>query len=171
MIDIPTALTKKESEALTRISEGKLVLELGALLGYSTITLANSAKRVFSVDPHEGYPVDNPRSTLLPFFNNLERYGVIDKVVPIISKYELIVDSLPEVDVAFIDLMGYYNQTLDALMAAPVKMGGWYAVHDYQRKHPFDCSGATQAVNDFVRMWEYNTEQVDTLLLIERKVI
>lgn len=123
-VDIPTALTPNEAATLARIAEGKQVIELGALLGFSTITLAKAAKRVFSIDPHEGYPVDNPRSTVMQFFANLERYGVTDKVVPIISKYELIVDSLPEADVAFIDLMGYYNQTWDALNSVPVKMGG-----------------------------------------------
>jgi protein-L-isoaspartate O-methyltransferase len=63
-LNIPTAVTPREAAVMVTHASGRLVLEVGALLGYSTVTLATTALHVVSVDPHDGYPAHDPRPTL-----------------------------------------------------------------------------------------------------------
>ena len=80
IIDIPTALSAVEADALRSLSTGKNVLEVGALLGFSTVVMGQVANTVVSVDPHDGYPAANPRPTLEPFIANLSRFDVLETV-------------------------------------------------------------------------------------------
>ena len=159
MVNIPTGVSIQEIEELRSLARGKIVLEVGSLLGYSTVNLAQVAERVHAVDPHEGYPDHDPRPTLQPFIENLNKFGVRDRVKVHIGKAQ---DILPVFrydyfDLGFIDVNGGYEDTLYCLKAVSylVRPGGWLAVHDYGRVSP-DCSGATRAVEEYEKIYKSN---------------
>lgn len=150
MIDIPTAVTNAEAVELSSLASGKTVLEAGALLGHSTVTLALTAKHVVSVDPHEGYPEHDPRPTLQPFLDNLTRCGVRDKVTVCIGTHEDVFPYLDEdtFDLVFLDLTGHYEDTWDAMQRAIplLTVTGVLAVHDCGHS---EWPGVQQAVREF----------------------
>ena len=74
MTDIPTALTYREDNLLRSICVGHVCYEAGALLGHSTVVIAQAAKALVSVDPHDGYPTWQPRPTWQPFLRNLRQH-------------------------------------------------------------------------------------------------
>lgn len=139
-LKIPTALSEVETLELMSLSDGKRVLEAGALLGYSTIALAQRAAAITSVDKHEGYT----DFTYGKFTRNLDIFGVKEKVNIVREdavwafKHFLKTDF----DVAFIDLTGEYHLTRAAISAC---RAGIIAVHDFGR--PF-CDGVERAVRD-----------------------
>src|SRR6266550_1289917 len=158
---IPTALTHDELYALWRLAEGRLVYEAGSLLGASTIALAQTARLVVAVDPHDGYPRKDPSPTWELFDRNLRTYGVRGKVQPIRAT---LADAPPKAayDLAFADLTGEHDVTMDFLMAARyVKM---VAVHDYGRA---GCEGATRAVDQWLKTFKRRVTRVDTLIILE----
>lgn len=160
-IDIPTALTARESAALSRMAQGLNVVEAGSLLGYSTVVMAQRARHVVAIDPHDGYPFSAPRPTLPAFLHNLKRHGVRSRVTPIVSAADRVLRRLAA-DAVFLDLTGAYDVThrltRDALRIAPV-----VAVHDYARG---GCHGATEAVDYLVRRHRLTVERVDTLVIL-----
>jgi hypothetical protein len=160
MIDIPTAVTARETAALQSLAAGRRVVEAGSLLGYSTVALAQVADQVVSIDPHDGYPYWQPRPTFDVFNENIRRHGVSGRVAPIVGLGEQYLGSHPA-DVAFIDLTGFYGDTLRCLEAARTPI---VCCHDYARG---GCSGATEAVDFFARRGGYAVRTVDTLAVIE----
>jgi predicted O-methyltransferase YrrM len=153
MIDIPTGITQTEVFRLREMAKDKTVLEIGSLLGFSTVNLAQVAKLVHSVDPHEGYPDNDPKPTLQPFQDNLERYGVTHRVVIHVGKAQDILPTLePIFDFAFIDVNGKYEDTAYCIWAAGrlIKPNGWMAIHDFGRTNP-DCGGATRAIMQYMK--------------------
>src|SRR6266498_5773579 len=83
--DIPTAITREEAARLATLATGKDVLELGAQYGFSTVILAQAARRVTSVDWHQGddsiAAMGGERAdTWEAYRANLARYGVAGKV-------------------------------------------------------------------------------------------
>lgn len=52
---VPTALSLREDACLRHYARGRRVTEAGALLGHSTIQLAQTARGVVSIDRHTGY--------------------------------------------------------------------------------------------------------------------
>lgn len=173
MIDIPTALSPIEADALAQLATAEHVLEVGSLLGFSTVTMAITAASVASVDPHDGYPADNPRPTWEPFLNNLFRFGVIDNVHPIRElatrkTLSLLVDEFPAPGFAFIDVDGTYENTIEVIEAVDSVMhvdSQFIAVHDYGL---LDWPGAGAAVRDFCTQRGTNFGLIDTLALIRR---
>ncbi len=171
-IDIPTALTEVEAVALTQLAAGKRVLEVGSLLGFSTVTMARVAEHVTSIDPHEGYPVDNPRPTWPLFNGNLEHFGVADQVTAfkaddsMLLAYEVLEDGEEAFEFAFIDATGTYEDTIRIIervvdvmhVDAPI-----LAVHDYGIAA---WPGAGEAVRDYCTQNLLNFGVVDTLALI-----
>lgn len=167
-LEIPTALTPDETTKLQEIAAGKYVLEVGALLGYSTIALAQVAEHVFSIDPHDGYPENDPRPTWGAYIDNLQRHRVSEKVTPIKARWQDVAENggLPvPYDVVFMDLTGRYEDTMALLMHLHPEWG-WrlktIAVHDCG--HP-DWPGVDRAVaefRDFIGM-HATFEQVDRL--------
>lgn len=162
-IDIPTAITAAERGRLQDLAADNYVLEIGSLLGHSTVAMAQVASHVVSVDPHMGYPVDNPRPTLVPFLENLERYGVRDKVTVTVGTHR---DVLPwlrskRFDLIFIDCTGEYDLTHDAITSTfpCLAADGVVCVHDCG--HP-DWPGALAAVESL----EVPFELVDRLAVI-----
>jgi hypothetical protein len=170
--DIKTALTPMEADALRALSTGKTVLEVGALLGFSTVVMAEVAEAVVSVDPHDGYPTANPRPTWEPFHENLLRFGVADKVTVVRDIFPSQAATLALEDegppqFAFIDADGTYETTsailaplLDGRMAASAK---FIAVHDYDLP---EWPGAGEAVRDCVTQAGLKFGTVDTLAII-----
>lgn len=161
-VGIPTAMTETEAHALQMISMGENVLEIGSLLGYSTIVLARVARRVWAIDPHEGYPVSDPRPTLDGFMQNLELHGVRDKVVPIIGRAQDVLPSLrSHFGVIFIDITRHAKELIFLANNLDPR---YIAIHDY--KHP-EWTGSTEAVDAFFQIRSYPMQIVDRLAIID----
>ena len=152
--DCPTALSPREVACLQRWASGKLVVEAGALLGYSTIKLAEVATRVISIDRHKDYTIP----TLTRFRSNLDRAGIRDKVEIVV---ECALSALPRyrADFGFIDLTGQCMLTQQALEACQAPIVG---VHDFQRPH---CEGVERAIRG--AGFEV-VEVIDTLAICRR---
>ena len=162
--DIPTALTPSEARTLYGLAFEQNVLEFGSLLGYSTVVMAQSAKKVYAVDPHEGYPAADPRPTLVQFLDNLNRYGVRDRVVPIIGKGQDIAPMFApgHFGLVFIDITRAAGELIDiAHDLAPAVI----AVHDFGIQI---WDGATIAVRNYARRIDRDFRLVDTLAIFER---
>ncbi len=162
--DIPTALTRAEAKALYGFAVDKNVLELGSLLGYSTIIMAQSAKKVYAVDPHEGYPVDDPRPTLDAFLDNLARRGVRDRVVPILCKGQEIASMFApgHFGLIFIDIT---RSAAELIYMAHDLDPEVIAIHDYGIPV---WEGATIAVRNYAKRTGRDFRLVDTLAIFER---
>ena len=159
--DISTAMTLREAKTLYDLAQGKRVLEVGALLGYSTCVLAQTASRVYSCDPHDGYPRHTPRPTLNQFKDNIRRYGFEERVYPLIGRAQEMLPKLEAIpDMTFIDTTGRYDDTMYCMEHCNSKV---IAVHDMYRG---GCEGATQAVLDFVKKHNRTLEVLDTLAVI-----
>jgi predicted O-methyltransferase YrrM len=141
--DIPTALTYKEACILHKLAKGRRVIEFGSLLGFSTIILAQSAELVIAVDPHEGYPKENPRPTLSAFRHHLKVYQVDEKVIPILSTGQRVWPLLRSMDLAFIDM----DSIVDELLPTVFEHCSVVCVHDYGHDK---WTGATEAVRKFL---------------------
>lgn len=139
--DIPTAVTYEEAMCLHSLAKGKRVLEFGSLLGFSTIILAQAAELVVAVDPHEGYPIADPKPTFTAFHQHLKTFGVEDKVIPIVTKGHKAIEILKNTfDLCFIDM----DSETYALWNLADELGcEIIAMHDYG--HP-QWHGTTDAV-------------------------
>lgn len=166
-VTIPTALTDAESEKLKRLAEDKHVLEIGSLLGYSTVIMAHVAKQVISIDPHDGYPEDNPTSTLAQYVRNLNEYGC-NNVVTVVDTWENALvpgHNYYPYDLVFVDFTGKYEDTLKCLLHFAPEWG-WrlktIAVHDCG--HP-EWPGVDRAVKEFQNRLGIHAvyEQIDRL--------
>ncbi len=88
MKDLPEGwLTAPEARTLRRLAAGKVVLEMGAFKGRSTVVLADTAKHVFSVDRHlgvegHGESLDDYLRVALPLANVTIVIGDFENVVP-----------------------------------------------------------------------------------------
>jgi predicted O-methyltransferase YrrM len=133
-----TALSEIESLVLERQAAGKVVLELGAEWGYSTLLMARVAKKIISVDWHQGYDFQR-QDTLIQYFYNIKAER--DKIVPVVGKFE---DILPlfadhSFDFIFQDGGHDFESTLFNFRQCfrLCKPGGVIATHDFG--HP-SCS-------------------------------
>ena len=170
--DRPTILssvTDREATKLRELAKDAVVLEIGAAYGYSTVVMAQVAKRVVSVDPHTGH------DSLHALEANLEIHGVSDKVVvaPFRSG-EYLPSLLPGTfDMAFVD--GDHTQESvewDIRWCLRlVRPGGVIAFHDY---HENSCPGVTVALDAFLPSpsqsgWFDIIERIDTLLIVRTR--
>lgn len=152
----PTALSWAETLLLQRWSRNRKVVEFGALLGHSTINIAEVATSVISVDLHTGYSGD----TFRRFRSNIERAGLSHRVIPLIADVWKM--RLPiKADIGFIDLTGTFDLTLHAIrkINAPI-----IALHDIGR--PF-CRGAEKAM---LQSGRKIIDSVDTLVVLGRNL-
>lgn len=168
-IDIPSALTPDETAELRRLARGGTVLEVGSLLGYSTVALAQVAHRVDSVDPHEGYPADNPRPTLSTFIENLVRHNVRDTVCIHIGYDKQVLPYLRRgmYDLAFLDLTGLYGDTYSCLWRVVPLLRHRAALCVHDCGHP-DWPGAMAAVSDFAQNLGTVFRLVDRMAIFEQ---
>lgn len=169
--DIESSLTEAEGLTLAELANGKIVLELGAWLGRSTVCMAQTAAKVYSVDWHQGDEHAGGGHTLAPYLRNLQRYGLFDRVVPIIGRFEDVLPALAYAHFQGIFLDGFH--TYEAVMSDTdqarrlLAPGGWLAFHDYGveassfSEQPF---GVTDAVDE---MFGTGVTVVDTLAFVE----
>ncbi|MBO0835409.1 MAG: class I SAM-dependent methyltransferase [Actinobacteria bacterium] len=167
--DIPTAVKPSEADLLLQVASGGMVLECGAFYGFSTIVLAQVARRVHSVDWHRGDAHAGLVDTLPDYLENLKRYNAADRVVTHIGRFE---DVLPYLrpgsfDGCFLD--GQHDRaSLDRdlrLIHPLIGRWGWLAVHDYGL---FDVA---PALEDFVRWSDYELVRVaETLAVLRPRV-
>jgi hypothetical protein len=153
---IPTALSKLETHALQAFVRGQRVVECGALLGYSTLAMAEVAAHVLSIDRHEGY---GP-STLAQYMSNIAASR--DRVTPVVADCVRALPYLRCADRYFIDLDGTHETTLGALCAIPFNSP--VAVHDLLRQN---CGGVLTAI---LAAGYKITNVVDSLAFIERQI-
>lgn len=162
-LDIRSAMTDYETERLGFWARGRSVVEMGSLLGYSTVVMARVASSVVSVDLHNGYPSFGlPNDTEREFRQNLERYNVAKKVTVIIGDYRQA--SKWPADCALVDLDGSFDTTYDACLRSQARL---VMVHDYQRVY---CRGVAEAVAALERGGIMRViDRAHTLIMMERK--
>ena len=154
---ISSAVTANESQALADLARGKVVLELGAWFGYSTIVLASVAERVTSVDWHMGDDHAGITDTWEIFCFNIQRYGVANRIEAIRERFE---DALPPLaeqgrkfDGMFLDAH-HAEESVDrdlGLALPLMKPGAFVAFHDYGRgpHNGYPGFGVTEAADRF----------------------
>lgn len=171
--DLPIAdgsIQDEEADRLGELARGARVLELGSLVGRSTVAMAREATVLFSVDWHKGDEHMGVLDTLGTFLGNLVQYGVRDKVVPIVAPTSQVLPTLAPgwFDLVFIDATHTYEAVKsDINMAAPlVRDGGVIACHDY-----FDLwdmnFGSKQAIDEFCEQtgWKISEEVLSMVVL------
>lgn len=142
-------LTADEGRELARLAEGKVVLEVGAYAGRSTICLAQKAVCVGTIDTFDGRGTAQPGNTLPLFRRNLKRYGVGDKVRVYEGESLRVMEWLPPVyDLVFIDGSHDRESVLADAAAASrlLKPNGRLVFHDYGGND----QGVTDAVNELI---------------------
>ena len=97
-------LSKEEGNELSRLANGKVVLEVGTFCGRSTLAMAETARRVFCVDTFAGYTDPGTSNTLNEALCNFERSEHKHKIIVIKGRQE---DVLPTMDLSGIDLVFY----------------------------------------------------------------
>ena len=147
---------------LRGLARDRVVAEAGCLLGYSTIVMAQVARHVTAIDPHDGYPVYAPRPTLQLFCENVRRAGVEDRITEVVGFGQ---DHIPAAEVVFLDLTGERHVTEACMRRAQLAGAGAIAVHDYARG---GCEGATEAVDSFVRQNGWDVTRTDTLVVLTK---
>jgi hypothetical protein len=160
--DIPSAVTGEEAAKLASLASGGDVLELGAQYGFSTVVLAQAARKVTSVDWHQGDASiaamgGECADTWEPYRANLARYGVAGKVDARRGRFGDVLPALAKAgalfDGVFLDAQHDSEAVAaDLALALPlIRPGGWVAFHDYGRSeqtgHP--GFGVTQVADGF----------------------
>lgn len=142
--DIPSAITGEEAARLASLASGGDVLELGAWYGFSTVVLAQAARKVTSVDWHQGDGSltemgEAGRDTWAEYRANLARYGVTGRVDARRGRFEDVLPALKAqgvlFDGVFLDAQhdaAAVQADLDLVLPL-VRPGGWVAFHDYGR--------------------------------------
>lgn len=168
--DVEGWLTPAEGQFLAQIATDKRVLEIGSYCGRSTICLAQTAQEVHAVDPFDGRATPNRKDTFGAFSENLERYGVADRVTAHRGTSIAVLPKLqPEsFDLVWIDgAHAYESVLLDIWLALKVlKPGGLLAFHDY--RSPRD-PGVTAAVNKLLAVGGKLLSSADTVALVDPK--
>lgn len=153
---IPTAISPREVAHLQREGRGQRVLDVGSLLGFSTIMLSRVASSVVSIDTHQGYS-GGPTLELLR--SHVARYAGC----PVELLVEDALVAAPRVigSVAFVDLTGEETLTFDVIsqLASSVRT---VVVHDCCRPH---CAGVGRAIE---RVSFTPIAHVDTLVELRR---
>ncbi len=160
-------LTTTEGQELARLGEGKAILEIGSYCGRSTICLAQRAISVAAIDTFDGRGTAVPGQTFETFQRNLRRYGVHDKVSPLVGPSEAILPNLPPVfDLAFID--GSHDRDSvkrDAELALRcLRERGRLVFHDYQTP---ENPGVTAAVDEMLAAGARLIGRCESLAIVE----
>lgn len=154
---ISTSLSPDETTALQEFAKDGLVLEIGSAFGYSAVAMAQTAKHILAVDPHE----EECHNSLATMRSNLEAYDVKDKVTIMIAFSQNIMPVLPsrKFDLVWIDGCHFEEAVSHDVNQAMrlVKKGGVIAAHDY---HPGRiCPGVIAALDKVAEP----TEVIDSL--------
>ena len=99
MTDLPDGwLSAADVKELARLAKGKVVLELGAYKGRSTVVLSEHAKYVISVDRHQG--VNYPEDTLPDYLKSVRD---LPNVAIVVADFEQFIRHVANIDMVFID--------------------------------------------------------------------
>lgn len=133
--DVPTSMTTVEGAKLSELAVDKVVLELGAWQGFSTICMAQNAEFLLSVDWHQGDEHAGHGSTLVPYLQNLQRYGLIgtDRLSVHVGRFEHICSLLADqsFDGVFVDGLHDYGSVRRDADQAKRLAREWVAFHDF----------------------------------------
>lgn len=130
-----------EAAGLSRLVEGKRVLEIGSYCGLSTICMARAAAHVHAVDYFDGRGTPNPKDTLIDFQANLEAHGVADKVAVTVGSAAQVPADAGPFDVVFIDgAHDLESVRADVAHARRLAPNAVLAFHDY-RQYPGEFDG------------------------------
>lgn len=135
--EINSAMTDGEAEKLQELARDKIVLEIGAWYGFSTVVMAQVAKIVHSVDWHLGdsFSGHPDGGTFQQFRENLERHKVSSRVVVHLGDAGYILPKLRPKSFDFVFVDGLHSHGAvrrDGIEARQlVKPGGIVAFHDY----------------------------------------
>jgi predicted O-methyltransferase YrrM len=151
--DVPGRLLDEEGEVLRELAADGMVLEIGSLLGRSTVCMAQVARHVHAVDPH---PPGNTNfdeefrglDSLTELRKNLRTMQVENRVsLHICTVAELWIPAIPQFDLVFIDGSHHRDAVLLDLeyASATLRTGGKVACHDHSTGHP----GVMEAVKQF----------------------
>ena len=153
--DIDSSLDELEGRTLAGLAEGKTVLELGAWLGRSTVCLGQTAAVVVSCDWHQGDPHAGQVPTLAPYLQNLHRYGLFGRVIPVIGRFDHVLPTLQDDYFQLIFLDGFHSYAAvrdDTEQLLPkLAHGGVLCFHDYGVEASSaggELFGVTDAVDD-----------------------
>lgn len=133
--DVRGWLHEEEAEFLRDAAVDKVVLELGAYCGKSTIAMAQVAKIVHTVDWFRGDPQSKWQYTLPEFAENIARYKVVPKIVVHAGSISRIQTFLPtnHFDLTFVDMSHDYQSVCSDTKVAwdCTKFGGMIVFHDW----------------------------------------
>jgi predicted O-methyltransferase YrrM len=157
-------LSENEGNELSKLSKGKIVLEIGSYCGRSTVAMSE-AKVIFSIDPHDSSTTEpHPKINTLPIF--LKNVTEIP-IIPLLGRIEEIEKYLiPETfDMVFIDGDHSYNACLRDISIAEriIKKGGIITIHDYGTGYS-QLQDVTKAVN---YVWPRNSFRVIDSLVVK----
>lgn len=138
LYQLVTQLPKNQADLI-------IVVEIGAFLGKSTITIAKALKEsgggcVYSIDPHEGIPYYHPQPTLSDFLDNISWANVNDTVKICLGTSDEWSDNISaSLSMIFIDGDHTYEVVKDDYSKWEEKIitNGLIAFHDAIQDGPF----------------------------------
>ncbi len=152
----PGWLTDNEAACLADMARDATVLELGAWLGRSTLTLASTAEHVVSVDWHKG-DWDAGFGDTLPGY--WEKVRNLDNVTMVVGRFEAIVPLFADrFDLAFVDGAHDHDSVIRDACLAVAATHGKVVFHDFDqpRVRAAVASTGIRAVRlvDTLAVWE-----------------
>lgn len=167
--DIDGWLTHAEGAELQRLATGRDVLEIGAWHGRSTVAIALTARRVYTVDHFRGDGYTNGAPDVSKLLSNLTRHEVSNSVCVLIGKQRDVLPRLcSDFGLIFYDADHSGESTSYALNwiieRAPSAV---IAVHDYcdVYEHYRD---AKHAIDAAARQLGRSVRLIDTLAVLEQ---
>jgi predicted O-methyltransferase YrrM len=133
--EVPGWLTAAEGLALARLAQDAEVLEIGSYHGRSTVCMAQVARRLDSIDWHQGDAGSGPGGTLPALKGTLWRFALRQTVQLHVARTAEVAPGLParSFDLAFVD--GAHDEEsvrIDVRACQRlVRPGGVIALHDY----------------------------------------
>jgi predicted O-methyltransferase YrrM len=135
---IRTSVTAEEAGVLAGLARNRHCLEIGSAYGFTAIVMAmNGARSVVAVDPHKPHETNEFAATLPAMEQNLEAYGVRDKVLIVLGTSAGLLPEMADQGRRFglVLIDGDHEQAqvaADAAMALQLLgPGGVLAGHDY----------------------------------------
>lgn len=145
MIDfsvVPALMSKRELPALYKIAEtiDGNVIEVGSWKGGSTIVIASGLKsgKIYAIDPHKNttaHEANKVSDTYSEFLENLKKFNVTDKVIPIRKTSEEAFRSWDKGNVEMVYIDGnhdyeYAKYDIESWLNH-LKKGGILVIHDF----------------------------------------
>lgn len=161
-------LTHAEGAELQRLAAGRDVLEIGAWHGRSTIAMALTARRVYTVDHFRGDGYTNGAPNITALFDNLVRHGMDRSVCVLAGDHR---DILPRLrgDFGMVFYDGDHSESATSFALnwiaghAPQVV---IAAHDYTDAYDH-YRDAKVAIDKFAAAFGRSIRLVDTLAILE----